>query len=570
MGDAPARVKMNAGTFTGGRAWFPRARFGIFVHFGLYTLLGGNENQCRNGERTPEEYAADLMPRFNPVRFDADEWVRQFQEAGARYLVLTTKHFEGFCLWDTALTEFKITNTPFGRDLIREIADACHRHGLRLGLYYATDNWHYRESEVGIQEARTYPGYVRAQVREILSRYGTVDEIWFDGSDKRLSIDFVRGLVAEIHEMQPTTVVNDRGINHSHHRNLLLGDFVTPERQIPDYVADEHPFLECCDAMGTRGWGYHAQQRFWSSAELIRRLSRVASLGGNYLLNVEPQSDGRIRVECLERLHSIGSWLEQHGEAIYGTEECPVSVRDAGTMDGPIIGGATRRENALFLHLHDWPKGDTLLVPHLQNLPESISFLSDDTGSLAAEADKGGILISGLPAAAPDNLVSVLRLQFSDEPKFDRDAIRRERCRTVVVRPGETVSLTPEAALRTGEGGVPWHVINRFANGNTSIGHLVRLDCDVQWQIEVPAAGRYHAYADLGTASMQKDCVFTLQVANQTLKGMTVENGWYDTPTPLPLGEVFLSGGLQVLTLRVIEMPQCFSDIHRIVLQPVG
>lgn len=552
---------------TGERAWFAEARFGVFVHFGLYTLLGQNENGCSKG-RERLEYERSLLPRFDPQSFDADDWVHLIQENGARYVVLTTKHAEGYCLWDTRHTRFTITNTPFRRDLVAEVAAACHRHGLRLGFYYSAEDWHYREEEALTPEARTYPGYVEAQLRELLTGYGQVDEIWFDCGDSRLTPEHVRGYVQMIHTLQPSAVVNDRAIHFGQERTLLHGDFVTPERMIPDAVTEPHAYVECCDAMGIKGWGYYEGQRFWSTPELIRRLSRVASFRGNYLLNIEPQPDGRIRPECVERLRQMGGWLRLHGEAIFRVQACPLTPEDPSLEEvRRPLGVSTRAGGALYLHLHEWPAGDEVLVRHVSGVPRRAQLLGSGA-TLVVSVSGDGLHVTGLPSLPPNAGVAIVRVDFEGPPVVDQAGLARGRLKVVSLPPGETVRLHPEEATRSGRNGVTWSRINRFANGNVSIGHLIRLDCDIAWHLDAERAGEYDVIAELGTASVQKDAVFTITVAGQTLRGVTVETGWYDVPSRLALGHVTLPAGRSELVLELVEMPRNFSDIHGIVLQP--
>ncbi|MHB1157589.1 MAG: alpha-L-fucosidase [Phycisphaerales bacterium] len=565
---------MASNRLTGQRAWFADARFGVFVHFGLYTLLGENENTCREG-RTPLEYERHLMPLFNPQRFNADQWVRLIRDAGATYIVLTTKHGEGFCLWDTQHTRFKITNTPFKRDLVGEIAEAAHKHGLRLGLYFASDNWHYQEPGEGTAEARTYPGYVEAQLRELLTRYGRVDEIWLDGKDARLTVDIVRNLIDMIHTLQPTAVVNNRAVDMSKHSTCLLGDFATPERMIPESLGPGAPFIECCDAMGVYGWGYYKGEHFWSVPEMIRRLSRVACMGGNYLLNIEPQPDGEIRPECVDRLRLMGRWIAAHRQALFGVTPSPLIPLDTGVdqlpkVVGPlpVVGMSCARGSAVYFHLHHWPDSDEVFVRHVRGKPIAAKLLGSDA-ALHVNLAEDGLHITGLPPEPPTTSVAVVQVDFAEPPTIDQAAIEKDRRIVTRVPPGETVNLLPETSTRYGTNGINWPRINRFANGNVAVGYMAYLECAVQWHLDVAQPGRYQVFADLGTCSLQKDAVFTITIADQTLTAKTVENGWYDQCQRMNVGTVSLPVGPAVLDLKIREMPRAFSDTHRIVLQPV-
>ena len=552
---------MSQNPFTGARAWFPKARFGMFAHFGLYTLIGGNENAVRGGER--KKYAR-WMKKFNPVRFDADEWVRLAKDAGARYIVPTAKHAEGFCLWDSAVTLYKVTRTPFGRDIIAELARACRKRKMVLGLYYNCNAWLNDELD-----ERTYPKYFKAQLRELMTGYGPIGLVWFDGADPLLPARHVREVIDMIHALQPSAVVNDRGFGMSRKARTLHGDFITPERFIPDYPFGEHPFIECCDAIGRKSWGYHRQELFWSAPELIRRFSRTASIGGNYLLNVEPQPDGRIRPECVERMKQIGAWLETNGKAVYDAKACPLVPLDDGIDHLPPIGCATRKGNTIFVHLHRWPTSDAIFLDHLAGPVKSAKLLGSGE-RLTAEARSKGVLVSGLPARPQSPHVSVVRLDFRGTPEIRLKAIKRARRVTVTAKRGETVTLCPEGARFKAPNGVPWPRVNRFAGGKTSVGHLYHYDAQVIWHLKVEKGGPYELFADMGANDIQTDALFSVEVDGRKLIGKTVYTGWYDKPKRIRLGKLRLIPGDSSVKFKILDMPNGYcGDLHALVLQPL-
>jgi len=552
---------MRKNPFAGKRAWFPKARFGIFAHFGLYTLVGGNENAVRKGSR--KNYAR-LMQKFNPVRFDADEWVKLARDAGARYIVPTAKHAEGFCLWDSAVTSYKVTNTPFKRDIIAELARACRRRKVVLGLYYNCNAW----LEDTLDE-RTYPDYFEAQLRELMTGYGPIGMVWFDHADPLLPARRVRKTIDMIHALQPAAVVNDRGFGMSRKVRALHGDFITPERFIPDYPFGEHPFIECCDAMGRKSWGYHTEELFWSAPELVRRLSRTASIGGNYLLNVEPGPDGRIRAECVERAEQIGAWLKVHGPAAYDAGACPLVPLDDGTDHLPPIGCATRSGKTVFVHLHRWPSSDAVFLDHIAGSVKSATLLGTRK-RLSTRKRARGVLVYGLPPRPPNPYVAVVRLDFRDGPGINTKAIKRARRKTVAVKPGETVYLRPETAQFKAANGVPWPRVNRFPGGKSSVGHLYHYDAQVIWRLKVEKAGRYELFADMGANDLQQGALFTVEIGAHKLVGETVYTGWYDKPTRIGLGKFRLRPGATTAKFKILDMPNGYcADLHALVLQPV-
>jgi alpha-L-fucosidase len=546
------------------RAWFDDARLGVFIHFGLYALLGGNENDYGRGAMTKSAYER-MAARFNPRRFDADAWVRLFREAGARYAVLTTKHGEGFCLWDTDQTAYKITNTPFGRDLVREYADACRRGGLRVGFYFSICDWHYAEPGEGTREGGAFPGYVEAQLRELLTRYGRVDEIWFDGGDPRLPPVFIRRMVRLIHRLQPSCVVTDRGLPTGGDATRA-GDFATPERFIPVGVAPRHRAIECCDAMGRKGWGFHRDQSFWSAPELVSRLCRCAAIGANYLLNVEPMPDGRIRPECAARLRAMGRWLSANRDAIFAARGCPVVPLDPADGARPPQGVATRRARTIYAHLFRWPSSDELLLPGVTGPRPRATLAGRTAGSAVATPD--GLLLRGLPPASPCGLPAVLRVDFAGEPRVDPAPPGRAAGRPTASLPGDTLVLAPEAAVFSAIDGVPYHQIKTHRDGRTAIGMVIRHGAALAWTVDAARAGRYEVWAHLGAMPSQAGSAFAVEANGHALRGKTEPTGHYDTPRWFRLGALPLKRGAQRVTWRLLDLPGgCSADIHGVVLR---
>lgn len=371
-----------------GQSWFNEAKFGLFIHWGPYSQLGVEASwpimvpgfaQITNGRRVSQAEYEGCAKTFNPVEFDAEKWVRAAKEAGMRYVVFTTKHHDGFCMFDAPGTDYKITNTPFGRDVTAELAAACRKESMRLGFYYSPPDMHhpgFRDTAVSSvknwmgqperPEWSTYLDYMEGHLRHLLTAYGDVDLLWFDGlvDQKRYDPDRFHRIIREIN---PDIVVNDR--------LGAPGDYSTPEQGIPDgvpvveqqrhdelnlikaklifhlmgwpvvrsflrrsygmpvedpkplnhYRAEPYPpedrFLpwETCITMN-RTWAYNPSDTIWKSTDLLIRLMvKVAGKGGNYLLNIGPDSLGRIPEPALDRIDSIGRWMANNGEAIYGT-----------------------------------------------------------------------------------------------------------------------------------------------------------------------------------------------------------------------------------------------------------
>ncbi|MCD6350548.1 MAG: alpha-L-fucosidase, partial [Armatimonadetes bacterium] len=280
--------------------WWLDAKFGLFVHWGPISLLG-KEISWSRGERpgigghgpVPVDVYDNLYKRFNPVKFNADEWVALAKAAGMKYLVFTTKHHDGFCMWDTKTTDYKITNSPFARDVVKELADACHRGGLRLGFYYSPPDFHHPDYRT--KNHARYIKYMHEQLRELGSNYGRVDVLWFDGLGGSAKDWDADNLFRMIRSLQPHIIINNRC--------GLRGDFDTPEQRVGRFRLDR-PW-ETCMTLGTQ-WAYKPHDRIKSLKQCVDILVNCVGGGGNLLLNVGPTPTGEIEPAQAERLREIG------------------------------------------------------------------------------------------------------------------------------------------------------------------------------------------------------------------------------------------------------------------------
>ncbi|MBX3403514.1 MAG: alpha-L-fucosidase [Phycisphaeraceae bacterium] len=370
-------------------AWWREARFGMFIHWGLYAVPGGEwggkthyGEWLRSSAQIPLAEYQPLLERFNPVKFDADAVVLAAKNAGMGYIVITTKHHDGFCLFDSAHTEFDVMSTPFKGDIMREMADACRRHGLRIGWYYSIMDWHHpdylprREWETDRPtegaDFERYVVYMKAQLRELLTNYGDIGVLWFDGQwEGNWNDDRGRDLEAYVRSLAPDIIVNSRigraGGDHGlDTESGMLGDYATPEQFIPD--SDPGFDWETCMTMNDH-WGYNrADKNFKSTTTLVRNLVDIASKGGNFLLNIGPTGTGEIPPESVNRLTEIGEWWKVNSESIRGTRASPFP---AGRL--PWGRCTTRPEpdgrTVLFLHVFDWPADRPIIAPGIYNEP---------------------------------------------------------------------------------------------------------------------------------------------------------------------------------------------------------
>ncbi len=342
--------------------WWQEARFGLFIHWGPVSLKGteigwsrGGGRPARRGEgpkpietmipegAVPAEVYDSLYKEFNPVRFDADEWVRIAKSAGMKYLVFTTKHHDGFANFDSKLTDYKITSpaSPFGRDIVAELAAACHKAGLGLGFYYSQPDWHHPDYHT--ENHGDYIAYLHGQVRELCTNYGKVDIMWFDGLGAGPGDWDTEELLKMVRDLQPGIIINNRA--------GLRADFDTPEQRVGAFQPDR-PW-ETCMTIGTQcAWKPDDQNK--SLERCIGTLLRVVGGDGNFLFNVGPMPDGRIEPGQAETLAEMGQWLSDNGEAVYGTRGGPFKP---GTW-----GASTHKDNRIFVHVFEW-EGKTFELP---------------------------------------------------------------------------------------------------------------------------------------------------------------------------------------------------------------
>ena len=396
--------------------WWRNAKFGLFIHWGPASLSGkeiswsriGHPHDHPGNESVPAEVYDHLYQQFNPVKFDADTWMDLAKEAGMKYVVFITKHHDGFSMWPTRLRpEYSIAATPYKRDICRRIADAAHKHGLKLGWYYSTRDWTHPDYLVGNNQR--YNDFYEGQVRELLTNYGRVDVMWFDHvAGNWRDYTFPR-LFRMMDDLQPGILVNDRAarfIRPTEDRpspelaHLVRGDFDTPEQRIGTFQPDRAwescvTMTECKDG---GGWSYRPDGRTRSFDECLRMLVSCVTGDGNLLLNAGPLPTGEIDPKQIKVLKQLGQWLGRHGESIYGTR--------GGPYANGRWGGSTYRGDKVWLHVLEWP-GETL---RLKPLKETVKSLRVLTGGEAKLAQTNLGLDVTLPKAQQDAVDTVIEL----------------------------------------------------------------------------------------------------------------------------------------------------------------
>lgn len=387
--------------FGDGRDWFFEKRFGLFVHWGLYALPAWQEQQQWRASVPRRDYEK-LRERFNPTRFDPNAWLDLAEATGMRYLCVTTKHHDGFCLWDTQQTDYNAVKCGPGRDLVREYVEACREFGLRVGFYYSLMDWHHPDgARCATDDAarRRFLDFTQGCVRELCTNYGQLDILWYDVSwplrTPALWESSKMGAMARA--MQPGIIINNR--------SQLDEDFGTPEEHVTAASAGRD-WEACMTFIGS--WGYMPSAVDWRPVREVIGMLRTASAGqGNLLLNIGPTPDGSVPPEATERLLPVGKWLEANGEAVYGA----VGRTDGRTEWVP-TGQWTMKDNTAYYWCNRWPGGE-LVIGGLTVKVLKASYLA--TGApIAFEQSENRLVLKGLPLESPDKFagVTVIKLEL--------------------------------------------------------------------------------------------------------------------------------------------------------------
>lgn len=423
--------------------WWREARFGMFIHWGLYSVPAGEwqgithyGEWIRHSAKIPLKTYDQFVQKFNPVKFDATAWVKMAKNAGMKYIVVTSKHHDGFCLFDSKQTDFDIMATPFKQDIMKELANACRAEGIRICWYHSIMDWHHpdylprrdweKDRTTEGADFERYITYLKAELKELLTNYGDISVLWFDGEwEPTWNSQRGRDLLEYVRSLQPDIIVNNRvgagrqGMGGFTKEGELAADFSTPEQEIP---ATGVPGLdwETCMTMNEH-WGYSKDDKNWKSTKtLLQMLADIASKGGNYLLNVGPTSEGLFPQESIERLNEIGNWMKTNGEAIYGTQASLFSKLSWGRSTWKKTSNGYR----IYLHVFERPVDGRLIVPGLLNTPESVHFLSGNPGEMLKYTRKDSDLIINLPENMPDAINSVIAIDLDETPDiFDEPLI---------------------------------------------------------------------------------------------------------------------------------------------------
>ncbi|HBE03396.1 MAG: hypothetical protein A2096_10865 [Spirochaetes bacterium GWF1_41_5] len=403
------------------RDWFFKKPFGMFVHWGLYSIPAWHEQiQWRKNINRDKYY--QLINEFNPVNFNPDSWLDLAEEAGMEFITITTKHHDGFCLWNTKYTDFNVMNTPYKKDIIGELADACHKRNFPLRLYYSVADWHHpnyhNRGNFGIShelpeplsgdhpDENKYMEYLKNQIRELCTNYGEIHGIWWDVN--RLTFRNLE-INEMIHTLQPGAVINDRGFS--------TGDYSTSERDYNISQLEKTKIftgpMEACQSVGMESWGFRKNENYYTVKYLQQSIDRMMAKGACYLLNTGPKADGTIAEQDMSILREIGDWYKRIKESIVETEPCPNLVSNENI-------NITKKNNCLYVHLHKEPVSTSLVLDPIQKLPKKAVLLNTSQTLNVQVEDiprffktiQNALCIRNLPLDLMQKEVLVIRLEY--------------------------------------------------------------------------------------------------------------------------------------------------------------
>lgn len=552
--------------------WWSDARFGLFIHWGVYSVPAGVwDGQTNYAEwfleqtHMPVSQYEKFADRFNPVKFDALAWVRAAKAAGVKYIVITSKHHDGFGMFRSDLTDWCIKRTPFQRDPIKELADACRVEGIHFCLYYSIMDWHSPDwgtrrpwndlaAGDGPPDMDRYVAYMKGQLKELLTRYGPIGLLWFDGEwespwTNERGID----LYNYVRSLQPAIIVNNRvgkaraGMNGMN-EGAGVGDYGTPEQNIPATGFGPGVYWESCMTMNNH-WGYNQDDQHWKSTEtLVHNLIDCASKGGNYLLNVGPTSEGLIPAPSLERLKEIGDWMKVNGDSIYGTGASPFKNLSWGRCTTKTDGSKT----TLYLHVWEWPADGKLIVPGLKNAIASATLLA--TGESLKTSRDGGDVIITVPATAPDAISSTVVLNIEGMPDVAAAYLRQAADGSIQL---PAIEATLHGGLQYESGG-----------GKDNIGYWTDPADYAAWTFKVSQPGKFKVTAELAALAAAH---FEISVADQTVAGVSPATGDYATFQDANLDGTLeiTTPGLVELTIRAVKDGWSPINVKSVTLTPV-
>lgn len=407
------------------RDWFFEKHYGLFLHWGIYSVHGYQEQEVFR-RNIPRDIYAAVKDEFNPVKFDSDAWVDFAVKAGFEYIVLTSKHIDGFCMWDTKYTDFCIRNTPYKKDIVRMLSDACRRRGVLFGIYYSVSDMNHKNYP-NSGKAYEYPGpqpgdepdipkyiqYVKNQITELCSNYGDLCCLFWDANMPEIMDESIHDIVRRL---QPGAIINDRGFSKN-------GDYSTPERdwslnKINALTEFKTP-TEACQAVGTESWGYRIEEKRYSTKYLMQSIARHLSMGGNYLLNIGPMPDGTLCEKDTVILNRIGAWFSKVKEAFYGVTPANGILKLPSVM-------MTVKDNCAYLCFLSDINAESIILEPFETVPKKVTLLNTgetlgavrSLGALPYYRDPENTRILNIPIEKLYDTIPVIKLEFDELPAF--------------------------------------------------------------------------------------------------------------------------------------------------------